>query len=875
MLLRTLGGLALAGCSFGRKKPLVLLAYLALEGPATRRVLGDLLWPDARDPRDSLSSAIRRLRACGSVVATDGDQRLVAAVACDACEFLRSAREDPPESAVRAYGGPFLDGFDVPLGSELEEWVYATRERLAARARQLHLAGARRALALADLSSARAFAENALELRGAPPPEPAEARALLAVLRASGSDRAREFVQDGPFQEEADQGATLTPGPVSHLPNDTTPFLGRERELSDVASALASGARLVTVTGLGGTGKTRLALAVAAELLARGAFDSAHHVPLDSVVRPEEVGDRILSTLGVAAAAGIKVPEAVHLHLGRERVLLVLDNFEHVLAAAGLVADLLAACPQAAILTTSREPLRLVAEWVYRLSGLRLPAVSAAPGEAEQRSAAVDLFEHRAKRSDLTFSITPETLPDVVRVCRLVDGLPLAIELAAPWTRLMSPTDIASEIEASLDLLASSSRNAVERHRRIQACFEASWRNLTAAESEMLTRIAVFRGGFTLEAATTVAGVDRDGLARLVDRSLVRAENSRFDLHPLVMQYAGAKLAARPEDARSLAVRHGHYYVAFAKGCVGSTDELARLDVESANLLAAVERAEAANDAALLIALMRVLAADGAYYRGRGHSPRSMQWLRSAIEAAEASGDDRSAHLMLAKLGDARKLQFGDARGALEAYLRSSELAEKVGDSRRRVLMRSLVGHTRFELGAEAEAESDLELAAQWATDHGDLPGLAHVLQHQGIIAGRRHQWPAARALFRRALDLAESWHGDGPPDMRLFIEYERFMALLNLGEAERMLGDDQRALSTRERALTMAEASGNHLWTVAVTRELGEALLDMGRTQEARRYLLRALRVSQQNHLVLELQRVSQLLAKLPPGEGVPESRP
>lgn len=351
-----------------------------------------------------------------------------------------------------------------------------------------------------------------------------------------------------------------SPRPPIILPPQHTSFIGRDTEIAEIHSLLADPAcRLLTLAGLGGVGKTRLAIEAARGLQPSFA-DGLCFVLLQPLQSPDQIIQTILNSLNLT---DVETPQSDLLaYLGDKHLLLVLDNYEHVLDGAPLLADILNAAPDVKLLITSRQSLRLQEEWLREVHGLTYPEGSQTL--ATENFSAVQLFIERARRlrGDVDFTVQVE---HIVRICQLVEGMPLALELAAGWVKTLSCAAIVREIEHNLDILASNTRNSPDRHRSMRAVFDQSWRLLGDDERQVMSGFAVFRGGCTHEAAARVAGATLSLLAGLVEKSLLRHDpaTGRYDIHELLRQYTAEILDQTPEIRESVLDRHCDYYTGF------------------------------------------------------------------------------------------------------------------------------------------------------------------------------------------------------------------------------------------------------------------------------------------------------------------------
>jgi len=374
-----------------------------------------------------------------------------------------------------------------------------------------------------------------------------------------------------PLAGPAVQPAHVLSLPATHsLPLPPTPLLGRDRELTAMERILSEPhCRLLTLTGAGGIGKTRLAIEFAARQ--RGMFPAGiYYVPLASIGSADLIVPAIAEALAFSFSGPVDLEAQLMKYLQgqfKQPALLVLDNLEHLIAPASgavqLVSEILQHLPGLKILVTSRERLNLQGEWMYELHGLPVPPTEYISDWEDY--GAVVLFVQSARRVKNDFEITTAAKPALVRICHLLDGIPLAIELAAAWTGILSCPEIAREIESNIGFLETSMRDIPERHRSMRASFDHSWNLLAAEERVVLCRLAVFHGGFDRLAAEQIAGATLPVLAALVSKSLVRrAEHGRYDLHEVIRQFALSYLDEDSSQRIKARDDHSAYYLRFA-----------------------------------------------------------------------------------------------------------------------------------------------------------------------------------------------------------------------------------------------------------------------------------------------------------------------
>ena len=586
--------------AFPRQKSLALLVYLAVTGEQQRRdTLAALLWPESADARGSLRRELSSLRAAlGNGDWLDADRESVALngdVWLDVDDFLAAARGDDPARLAQAadlYREDFLTGFSLADAPDFDDWrFFASEEYRRAFAAALeglaahHQNGgdpdaaipyARRLLALDNLhepshrllmrlyalagqpSAALRQYDECIRLLdeelGVPPEE--ETTELHEAIRT----RRGEWQVAGDKSRGSGEESPNLQSPISnlHLPTPATSFIGRERELAELAALLSrADVRLATVVAPGGMGKSRLAIE-AARRLARDFPDGVWFASLVGVNESSQMLAALVQLLGAPMGAG-DAADALLRFFARRRLLLVLDNFEQLADTAPVLAELLAGGPGLKLLVTSRVRLNLREEWVFPLAGL----ATADDGrrttdERAEAGSAIRLFVERARQVQPDFDAEAEG-EAVAAICRAVEGMPLAIELAASWLRAMNCAEIAVEIRRDVDFLRTSLRNVPEQHRSMRAVFERSWALLTPDEQRGLARLSVFQGGFTRAAAEAVAEVRLPLLSALVDHSLLRhSAGGRYDIHELLRQFAAEQLGESGE-AEHIRDKHAGY----------------------------------------------------------------------------------------------------------------------------------------------------------------------------------------------------------------------------------------------------------------------------------------------------------------------------
>lgn len=518
-------------------------------------------------------------------------------------------------------------------------------------------------------------------------------------------------------------------GRTCNLPTPSTPLVGRDAERAAVAARLRhADVRLLTLTGAGGVGKTRLALAVAGDLLERFE-DGVFFLDLSPTADPDLVPSMIARVLEVGEAGRRPLIERLVEHLGERSLLLVLDNAEQVLGAAPLVAGLLAACPRLKVLVTSRAALRLSGEHEHPVPPLQLPDPTDPPDpESLARCEAVALFVQRARAARPEFEITPANAPSVAELCARLDGLPLAIELAAARVKVLSPPALLARLGRRLCLLTGGARDLPARQQALRNTMDWCYDLLAPAEQVLFARLAVFVGGCTLEAAEAVAGAGDeaapdvlDGLALLVDQSLLRQVEGpdgepRFTMLETVREYAAERLEAGG-DADVWRRRHADYYLALAEQAapelVGPRQGawLDRLEREHDNLRAALSWALERDEQTLGL---RLVAALGHFWRVRGHLNEGQGWFERLL----SRWPDAPAHARAEALSAAGNLAHArDDYGRAAYHEASRSLRRALEDARGAAQSLHTVGVHLSNIFTKLDLPTRSHLAV-WAAEH-------------------------------------------------------------------------------------------------------------------------------------------------------------
>ncbi|HNS03046.1 MAG TPA: BTAD domain-containing putative transcriptional regulator [Anaerolineae bacterium] len=875
------GGAAVTG--FISNKAPALLSYLAVTGrPHQREALAGLLWGEMPDAAagNNLRQALTSLRKLAEPFVQITRDSVVfnrsAPYTLDVETFRdllhasgglpRQQRADTLRQALALYRGDFLEGFYVRDAPDFEDWALFERVQL----RELALNGWD---ALIDLLLTLGDYRGAVDASGRllamdPWREEAHRQRMTALARSGQFSAAlaqyqtcravlhREFEAEPSAETNAlyERIRTALRSPRHNLPAATTAFVGREAELQALTRILAApDTRLLTIVGQGGTGKTRLALKLAQEIAPRF-LNGVRLAQLTAVAD----GRGFLAALADAVAfvpQGAEPPEPQLLNfLSGKEMLLVLDNFEHLIdtSAPDLAADILARAPGVKMLVTSRARLDLAAEHLFDLAGLPFPGEGDLAGVED--FAAVQLFVERSRRVWPEFTLSADSAPAVARICRIINGLPLAVELAAGWSRSMAPGQIADQLAQSVTWLDSSARDVPERHRSLAAVFEHSWTLLDETARGALARLSVCKGGFDRDAARAIAGAGPKTLQTLVGRSLLRYDGERFDMHPVIGEFAAGKLHGQLAAASVTFQEHARYFAAQAAGRehqfhgARDRDALRWMQTESDNIRAAWDWAVEDADAGLVEAFLESFLY---FFDIQGRYQECVELTGHAQELLRASNrqphDVRERCLgRLIGLRAAFCFRLGDFAAARRGAEEALALLEPFGPQRD-------VGHAQLYLGAACYGLGDLDGAVRWflqaTTTYEETRhdwGTGAACDNAGYLEFLRGNVAAAETHLTRALAVAE----------RTGSRYLLTGVLDHLATLAAAQGDFARAMAHVERCRAVLQEMDRPYIVADLSLSLSQIALQAGDLPAAQDHIERALAVARETGNQLDLVR-------------------
>lgn len=903
---------------FRTDKMRALLAYLAMNGerPFRRELLATLLWPDwtDEDARRNLRQTLHRLRQLLDKLVPDLGKDLFTttrqtvqlngtAVSLDVSHFQQYLRaiethahtnlQSCPhclaqmQQAAALYQGDLLAGFHIKDAFPFEEWLILQREQ-----HQQQMLELLDKLALAftqqgNYEQAQRYANQQVSM--APWRESAHRQLMQLYMLQDQRDKALAQYEScrtllmqelavGPsaetsqlwqqIKEDRFETAVSPTTPTFGFPTQLTPFIGRQALLTQIMRQLADDScRLLTLIGSGGVGKTRLSIQVG-QILAHTPQrykDGAYYIPLVAVADGAMLVTMMTQSLGIQLTEQMPARQQLLAFLQNKSLLLVCDNFEQILAGAALLGEIVAHAPQVQILVTSRQPLNLLAEWRQTVAGLDFSQGA--------QSEAVHFFQRSARRVAPHFQWRDQDVTAVIELCRLVDGLPLALELAAAWTRLMDCPTILRETQKSLDFLASPLADLPERHQSIRAVLNQSWQMLPARLQTILAQLTHFAGSFSLDAAlAAVPDLSMLDLATLLDRSLLQwRPNGRYAIHELLRQFAAQQL---PDAPSTIARPHSRYYLTFLTNqeavLVGqeSSTAVAQIQHELDNIHPAWQTAVAHKNWDFLQKSLESLAT---YYSLTGNLPELETLLSQTLAQMDGADVLPEFHgVVLEKLATVytRQARYPEATATAEKLLKlgSQELtmrAQIIGgeidllkgeyeaarsayetavayfthtnNPARQAQLHNLMGHLEYLQGHFDQALAQHQQALVLSRELGNVVRQARVLLDMGNVYTAQSEAAQALDHFQQALAINQQInHRDGIA-----------RTLHSMGRIYLQQGKNEDALSCFQEALTLTEKMGLRRAVSLSLNSIGIVFKRQARYAEATDYYQRALKIN------------------------------
>ena len=853
--LTTLGGVKAQG--------LIIYLLLAGEKQHSREALMTLFWPEAtlKGAQANLRQTLRRIRK----VLPEGEGQPLflserktvslnpeASYTVDVLTFEQLLTGSPTQAqmteAVALYRGDFLADFYLPDSNEFEEWVASKRPYYRQQALTTLDSLATHFLDEQDYAKAQIYAWHQLEID---PLREHACQQLITALAQTGQrssalaeyERFRQLLWDELGVEPSQETAVLhqqiqndeirevkqppppltiptesTPPPRHNLPIHPTPFIGREDELAALQAYLDdTKQRLVTIVGPGGMGKTRLALALAEQTLMAGKnfANGIFFVNLAPLSEPNQMVSALADTCNFQLADGSQDPrppkQQILDYLRQKQLLLLMDNFEHLLDGVGLLNEILDVAPGVQILATSRERLHLHQEQVYSIQGLEFPDwETVSPigenGDAE-RYTAVQLFLQSAQRNQADFALGDgNDLTYLARICRLVAGMPLAIELAAAWVDTLSLEDIATEIQESLDFLETEMRDLPERHRSIRASINYSWQKLDEKEQDVFAACSIFHGGFTQKAGRAITGASLRTFSRLVNKSFLQFDktNKRYQVHELMRQFGAEILAEDDEGETAVRDQHSNYYL---QALANRTE-----DLKGPRAKEAYQEITADN-----------LNAYGAWHWGvqRHH----FEQLEGALFSLRLHGNSHSSR------------EYNAAVKSAIATLENAELTAPQQLFLARLWIRLTYFANRLEVRQEALAKGKT-LLDELAESGLDLRAVtADALRSSGALAAEDGRFEDASQLFKDSLALYQ----------KLKDKWHQARVLFNLGGMMEVQGQRKVAESYFQQSLSLSKSIGDELGIINTLPMLTEISLNQANAKHHREMMMNHLETARE----------------------------
>lgn len=864
---------------FESNKVRALLTYLAIEPgrPHYREALVGLLWPamPSADAHANLRQALANLRKTISdpdarppfllITRTTIQFNHASNYTLDVADFtalLTDCDRHPHrhietcyacaarlQRATELYHGDFLEGFFLGGSSTFEDWELILRENL----RQLVLGALTHLAGYYERNDSFDLAQRTLARLVALDPWSEEAHQRLMFVLACSGQRSAALAQYNTCRrilaEElgveptgktialyeqiktgALEGKSLRAVPLLlNWPHSAKPLIGREAEMAELAELIAKpDCRLLTILSPGGMGKSHLALEVAAAQ-SRSFKQGAAFVSLAPLSSAEYLPRTIADALGVSLSSLADPTEQLVQALREWEILIVLDNFEHLRQGTALLSEILAQAPGVLFVVTSRERLDVEGEWLFELRGLRFPDANS-PWQDYEKYSAIQLFLYSARKVQANFMLSQVDWPAIARICAMVGGMPLAIELAAAWVRVISCAEISAEIERGLEILSTSRLDVLARHRSLRVVFDNSWHLLTAEEQRAFRTLSVFRGAFERGEAERVAGVGLPLLSTLVDKTLLNWDHKwRYDMHELIGDYAREKLR-ESGDEDAIYARLADYILQLAESAEpelrGPLQSiwLDRLDAQRNNLRAALDWTLISESDRTLETGLRIASALAGFWWLRGMS-EGRGWLAALLQHPKATKHTVARARALALAADLAIEQDGNFAAAHPMYEESLSISRELGD--RQGVATSLLGlgDITYAGGDVAGARSLTEQSLAIWKALEESWGVAWALHRLGDLAFDQSDMDAARLLYNECLMIRREI-GDKSGIGWLFSR---------LGEIARYEGHHGQAQALYEESLRMHRELEHKGGVTATLSNMGYLALNQGNLQQAR----------------------------------------
>ena len=637
---------------------------------------------------------------------------------------------------------------------------------------------------------------------------------------------------------------TLTkprPAVPNNLPEPLTRFVGRRDEMREIHQRFdQGGCRLLTILGHGGIGKSRLALQIAVDRLGHYS-DGGFWVELAPTNDEAQIIYAIGSAIGLKFGGRESPLEQLLEHLGSRNMMLVLDNFEHLIDHARLVHQLLERAPTLHILTSSREPLNLLGEHLFDLEGLSIPPrlpPDVDTSDLPNTYSSFELFRESAMRSDPTFTLSEANIHHVATICHLTQGIPLAIELSASWIRTLPLERMAQEIENNINFLSTRMRNLPERHRSMRAVFTSTWDRISTREREIFTQISIFKGGFAWEIASQLIDVTKDDLNDLLNRSLLRRRSDqRYEIHELLRQY-GEELLEESGNRTSLGDQHLRIFLQMAQNSESEirgpdhSEWMDRLEAESGNCKAALQWSIEQNDIQSFVQLSSSLAL---YWEVHGNFSEGRYWLERAIALSENSNIEprlKAKTLRWTGMIATRQGDYGIANEYLQA---SAKIYEESGDDVGLARVYYILGGLHLETSQYKVSQEYLEKSLPLYQALNQKRGVGDVLNLMALIARHRRTYEESTKLHRASLEI---FREIGDRDRQSSV-------LLNLGYVLQRIDQDEEAIQLISESIEIMKELKNRGKLIRAWEMLAMCLAEQGQFDTARSHYSDALKLA------------------------------